>query len=269
MSLADAVCALLGQDVLDMHTLHGGDLSEVRRITLAPDHGTCVAKTGAIVAREARMLQALAQAGAPVPDVIGVHGDVLLMEDLPEGKATTAAWAEFGAALRALHDVHGTTYGWDEDYAFGAVEIRNTPRDNWPDFWAEQRLMAAPEALPAEIALRVERLAGRLDTHLPRTPPASLLHGDLWRGNVHFSAGKACLIDPACYHGHGEVDLAMLHLFGAPPPDFMEGYGRLGLDPDANARRAIYQLWPALVHLRLFGAGYRGMVCGLLDRCGV
>lgn len=266
MTLSAAVFALTGQDVLHIQTLHGGDLSEVRRITLAPDHETCVAKTGPMVAREARMLDALAQAGAPVPHVIGVSGEVLLIEDLPEGKATPAAWSGLGEALKGLHGTIGPAYGWHEDYAFGAVEIPNTPRKTWPDFWAEQRLMAAPHALPAGIALRVERLAGRLGALLPETPPASLLHGDLWRGNVHFSDGRAYLIDPACYHGDAEVDLAMLHLFGTPPPDFKEAYGPL--DPGFEARRPIYQLWPALMHLRLFGTGYRGLVENLLERCG-
>jgi fructosamine-3-kinase len=58
----------------------------------------------------------------------------------------------------------------------------------------------------------------------------------------------------------------MLHLFGRPGPGFAEGYGPLA--PGWEARRPVYQLWPALVHLRLFGGGYRGMVEGLLDRAG-
>ena len=74
------------------------------------------------------------------------------------------------------------------------------------------------------------------------------------------------MIDPACYHGDGEVDLAMLELFGAPPEAFWSGYG--GTEPGRAERRPIYQLFPALVHLRLFGANYRGMVSGLLDASG-
>lgn len=75
------------------------------------------------------------------------------------------------------------------------------------------------------------------------------------------------LIDPACYRGHGEVDLAMLSLFGAPGPAFAAGYG--ALEPGAETRRPIYRLWPAIVHLRLFGGGYRGLVERLLDEAGV
>ena len=97
---------------------------------------------------------------------------------------------------------------------------------------------------------------------LPRTPSPALLHGDLWSGNALFGPGHtAHLIDPACYFGHAEVDLAMLRLFGQPDSAFQEGYG--ATDAGIADRRPIYQLWPALVHLRLFGAGYRGLV----ERC--
>ena len=266
MSPGDAVRALTGQDVLYRERLHGGDLSDVFRLTLTLDHSTCVAKIGPKVAQEARMLEALARAGAPVPDVFGVSGDVLLMEDLPESPATSQGWARLGTALRALHATTDTEYGWAEDYAFGKVRIPNTPKSSWPEFWAEQRLMADPGALPADIAGRVEVLARRLPDLLPATPPAALLHGDLWRGNVHFSHGTAYLIDPACTYGDAEVDLAMLNLFGHPPAAFAEGYGPLPAGHEK--RRPLYQLWPALVHLRLFGTGYRAMVTRLLEQVG-
>jgi fructosamine-3-kinase len=75
------------------------------------------------------------------------------------------------------------------------------------------------------------------------------------------------MIDPACYHGHAEVDLAMLELFGAPPKAFWQGYGPE--EPGRAERRAIYQLFPALVHFRLFGAGYQSMVARLLLAAGI
>ena len=266
MSLEAAVTALTGQALLYKERLHGGDLSEVFRLTLAPDHATVVAKRGPMVTREARMLEAMAEAGAPVPDVIGVHGDLMLMEDLPEGRLTPDIWGDLGAQLSAMHVVTGPYYGWPEDYAFGAVAIPNAPCPNWPAFWAERRLMAAPDALPSDLARRVEALAVRLPELLPEAPPASLLHGDLWQGNLLACGGQARMIDPACYYGHAEVDLAMLDFFGRPAPDFTRRYG--APEPGAETRRPLYQLWPALVHLRLFGAGYRPVVEGLLTRAG-
>jgi fructosamine-3-kinase len=101
---------------------------------------------------------------------------------------------------------------------------------------------------------------------IPAAPPAALLHGDLWSGNALFTDGATYLIDPACYHGDAEVDLAMLELFATPPDAFYAAYGRP--HGDWATRRAAYQLWPALVHLRLFGQGYRGMVEDRLARLG-
>jgi fructosamine-3-kinase len=94
-----------------------------------------------------------------------------------------------------------------------------------------------------------------------------LLHGDLWGGNILVTGDQVSgLIDPACYHGHTEVDLAMLGLFDQPNAAFYEAYG--SLEPGHDERTPIYRLWPALVHLRLFGTGYRPMVERLLQATG-
>ncbi|OLS51445.1 fructosamine kinase family protein [Rhodovulum sulfidophilum] len=255
-----ALEALAGAAIARRRSLSGGDLSEVIRVDLE-DGRRMVAKAGPRVAAEARMLRAIARAGVPAPAVIAEGGGWLLIEHLDECAASGPGWAALGTALLRLHGTTGAAYGWDEDHGFGPAAIPNAACADWPDFWAARRLLAWPEALPAEIARRVETLAARLDGLIPRHPPAALLHGDLWTGNVLFTAEEAALIDPACYHGDAEVDLAMLELFGTPGPAFRERYGAPA--PDWPARRAVYQLWPALVHLRLFGSGYRGLV----ERC--
>ena len=261
-----AALAEIGAKAARVTPLHGGDLSQVVRVELA-DGRAVVAKAGELVVREERMLAALGRAGAPVPEVLAVSGQVMLLEALEEAPARPEAWADLGAALARLHARHGAGYGWEEGYAFGRVAIDNGPAADWPGFWVRRRLLAAPEALPADLRARLEALAARLSDILPARPAPALLHGDLWQGNVLFApGGRAFMIDPACYYGHGEVDLAMLTLFGSPPEAFWQAYG--ALEPGWQARRAAYQLWPALVHLRLFGAGYRPMVEGLLARLG-
>lgn len=260
-----ALEALLGGPVARLDPLQGGSLSRVMRVTLA-DGRRAVAKSGPLVEREARMLAAIAAAGAPCPAVLAVADGLLVMAHLDEAPAGPSGWAALGAGLARLHAVEGQAYGWPEDYAFGAALLPNAPASDWPAFWAERRLLAWPEALPAGIARRLDRLAPRLGDLLPARPPAALLHGDLWAGNVLFTRDGAALIDPACHYGHAEVDLAMLHLFGCPDPAFQAAYGTLA--PGWAERRPLYQLWPALVHLRLFGAGYRGMVEGCLDAVG-
>lgn len=165
-----------------------------------------------------------------------------------------------------LHGTEGEGYGWPEDYAFGSVEIRNSAHDTWPEFWANNRLRPFLEAVPKETAARLEALCDRLPDMLPARPRPALLHGDIWMGNALFSGPVAYLIDPACYYGDPEVDLAMLSLFGQPPAEVMDGYR--ALRAGHKARQPIYQLWPALVHLRLFGAGYHGLVTRLLSQSG-
>jgi len=260
-----AIEAALGTGVSEISPLQGGDLSEVCLVTLG-DGERVVAKTGPVVAQEARMLAAIENAGAPAPHVLAVANDLLVMTYLKEVRASAAGWASLGSALGTLHLAEGPAYGWDEDYAFGPAKLPNGWTEDWPAFWGARRLLAWPEALPRDIARRLDMLVPRLPDLLPKTPRPALLHGDLWSGNVLFTPGGAALIDPACYYGHGEVDLAMLNLFGRPGPGFEDSYG--GPEPGWTERRALYQLWPALVHLRLFGGGYRGMVEGCLRAVG-
>ena len=85
-------------------------------------------------------------------------------------------------------------------------------------------------------------------------------------GNILVATTAAALVDPACYGGDAEVDLAMLTLFDSPPEEFREAYGPLA--PGWEERRPLYQLFPALVHLRLFGATYEPMVDRLLGQIG-
>lgn len=247
--------------------LAGGDLSEV---LLVPREGlaTVVAKGGPNVAAEAQMLRALAEAGVPVPSVEGEFGDILLVAFVEHDEAfTPRAWASVGDAVRAMHAHLGEDYGWPLDYAFGPVSIDNRQRRDWPGFWGEQRLVATASLLDTPWRQRIDRLAARIGDLLPAAPPPALLHGDLWTGNILVRDGAlAAVIDPACTHGHAEVDLAMLCLFGEPDDAFWRAYG--SLEPGWAERRRLYQLFPALVHLRLFGPSYAGLVDRLLSEVG-
>jgi fructosamine-3-kinase len=252
-----AEVAGVGEEALER--LAGGDLSEVLLVKRS-DGGRAVAKGGAGVATEAAMLRALLGAGIPVPRVESEYEGVLILQYLAnDGVFSPSAWASIGAAMRALHARRGESYGWPVDYRLGTVELDNRQGSDWPAFWAEQRLLPTAALLDRPWRERVAALAGRLGELLPSDPPTAWLHGDLWSGNILVSGGRlAALIDPACYHGDAEVDLAMLCLFDTPPSEFWEAYGPLS--PGWEQRRPIYQLFPALVHLRLFGASYAGMV---------
>lgn len=263
--LARHAAALLGAELAQTRTLPGGDLSECCLIRLA-DGREAVAKSGPAPRMEAAMLAAIAASGAPAPAVLAVDDTVLVLERLPDAGAP--APTELGRAVARLHAAQGERYGWHADYAFGPVTIGNGWSDDWPTFWGERRLLCHAGHVPVALMRRLEALAADLGNRLPVRPRPALLHGDLWGGNVVSDGTRvAGLIDPACYHGDAEVDLAMLVLFGRPGPGFREAYGPP--EPGEAERVALYKLWPALVHLRLFGARYRGLVEGLLDAAGV
>ncbi|AJY46417.1 fructosamine kinase family protein [Martelella endophytica] len=261
------IADLLGVETVRLSHFASGDLSSLMRVE-TPDGRHFIAKGGPAPDVEGEMLRRIAATGAPAPAVIATSSEILVIEKVPGGSGIGRAGGDLGQVLGKLHGATGSTYGFDADYAFGKVAIRNAPSPSWVGFWRDNRLLNNVPHVASPVARRLEALAGRLGDLIPDTPPAALLHGDLWSGNVmHDGRRVTALIDPACYHGHGEVDLAMLHLFGNPGPDFYATYPPL--DPGAQERRAVYSLWPALVHLRLFGEGYRGMVDGFLRQCGV
>ncbi|MGV6847514.1 MAG: fructosamine kinase family protein [Marinibacterium sp.] len=264
--IVERAATLLGSQVTGMERLHGGDLSRVLRLRLC-DGRSIVAKIGGPASVEAGMLRTMRAAGVPAPAVIAVDGEILLLEDLGRDDGPGGAWEDLGGVLATLHRARGDGFGWSSDYAFGPVAIANAPAEDWPAFWAERRLLPFCPHIAPDLARRVETLAARLADHLPARPRVSLLHGDLWTGNILARTGRVRgLIDPACYYGHGEVDLAMLTLFGRPGAGFWSAYGPL--ESSADRRRPIYQLWPALVHLRLFGDGYRALVESCLKAAG-
>jgi fructosamine-3-kinase len=266
-ALAEAAAALLGGTLQNAQPVHGGCLSQIVRITLS-DGREAIVKEGGAPRVEAAMLRAIAATSAPAPQVFAEADGILVMEAMPANGSLANAWGSLGKALATLHAATENACGWADDCAFSTVAIENSWMKNWPSFWAERRLLPNCSHVASPLARRIEALAADLPNRLPELPAPSLLHGDLWGGNI-LAAGNevTALIDPACYYGHGEVDIAMLNLFDGPSPAFYDAYG--ALEPGWKERLFIYQLWPALVHVRLFGSGYRPMVERLLSQSGV
>lgn len=266
-ALSARVAAITGTAEDRIERLAGGDLSEVLLLR-RPDGRCTVAKASPAVAAEAAMLRAIAGAGVPAPSVEGEHDGILLLQHVEnDGVFSPNAWSDIGERLRLLHARIGDAYGWPVDYALGTVTLDNRSDADWPRFWGSQRLVSTASVLDRPWRERIETLAGRLADLIPPSPPAALLHGDLWSGNILVAEGHlAALIDPACYYGDAEVDLAMLTLFDSPPEAFWEAYGDRA--PGWDERRRIYQLFPVLVHLRLFGQSYAAMADRLLESLG-
>jgi fructosamine-3-kinase len=251
----------------------GGDINEAYRVTLADGRDAFVktrarANPGEYEA-EAVGLSWLAEPGlVRTPAVLEVGEDWLALEWVQPGGLSAAGAEELGRGLAGTHlagaEQFGAPPGAPVETGFGSLRLPNEPVADWPSFYAQRRLLPLARiagerhALRAEGIRAVESVCERIGELCGPPEPPSRLHGDLWGGNVMAGAdGGAWLIDPSCYGGHREVDLAMLRLFGAPSQRIFDAYEEAApLAPGAAERVELYQLAPLLVHAVLFGGSY-------------
>ncbi len=228
---------------------------------------------------EAEGLRTIARATGPrVPEVYAVGSGTrgfLIMEYIPPGRRTAEAPRRLGAQLARMHaERRERRFGFERDNYIGSMPQHNGWLEGWTEFFAQRRLLPqvrwAAEAGLADRSLvsRVERICGRLPELIAEPEHPSLLHGDLWGGNVIYCEnGEGVLIDPAVYYGHRETDLAMTELFGGFDREFYEGYEEVyPLDPGYRERVELYNLYHMLNHLNIFGRGYKNAVRRIVDR---
>lgn len=272
--------AALGAAPTSLSSLSGGCVAEVYRVRM-PDGADLVAKVdpsaSSGLALEGWMLQRLRRDRAlPVPAVHHAADDLLVMDHISH----LGGHADLHAAdlLAALHGHRAERCGLERDTVIGGLPQPNPWTDSWVEFFAQHRLreMArqAHQAgkLPDDLRDRVDALAGRLGEWLDEPPGGpSLLHGDVWGGNVLIDSDRvAAFVDPAIYYGHPEVELAFVTLFATFGDAFFTRYReRAGLaEGFFETRRDLYNLYPLLVHVRLFGGAYVHSVRHTLDQYG-
>jgi len=266
--------------------VNGGDINESLCLSLA--EGTRVfmkynrSPLPNLFVREAEGLQLLAETNTlKIPKVIalsegtGDHPAFLLLEWIESDQdADASAEREFGRQLAKLHQHKAVAYGLKNDNYIGSLPQSNQPQAKWIDFYREQRLDAQFSLLEKQQRLTQRRahLINLLMDSLNRfideeAIQPSLLHGDLWGGNFLMSNGQAVLIDPAIYYGHREIEMAFTELFGGFSQEFYQGYHDVwALPSDYQERKSLYQLYPLLVHLSLFGESYGSRVDAVLEQ---
>jgi len=232
---------------------------------------------------EAAGLNALADSAtiaAPRPLCTGTSGDTsyIVMQHLGLGGGSTPGWRTAGRQLAALHRCSAGAFGWGRDNTIGATPQHNAWREDWVAFWRDQRLgfqlaEAARNGHRGRLQSLGEQLCERFPVLIDHAPRPSLLHGDLWGGNIGFTgAGRPVIFDPATYYGDREAELAMTELFGGFSADFYAAYREAWpVDPGYRVRKTLYNLYHILNHLNLFGGGYAGqaerMMQTLLAEC--
>mgnify|MGYP006268556217 CR=1 FL=1 len=284
-SLRDHLNGHLDMEIKGCAAVRGGSIANSCRLE-TPDASFFlkygkreVAKT---FAGEVAGLNALREAcqSLMVPEVVETReatGDVpgyLLMQWINAGRLGRRFWEHFGRGLAEMHRVTHDRYGFGQSNHIGRLPQDNEWTEDWPTFFRHQRL--DPQVARARESgqwqsdwdAALDRLYLHLPEYLPACPPASVLHGDLWKGNYMVTAtGEPALIDPATYYGHREADLAMTELFGGYDDMFYRAYrDAWPLEDGYEIRKDIYNLYHLINHLNHFGGSYAGSVAKTLNR---
>jgi protein-ribulosamine 3-kinase len=259
------------------HAVSGGCINTTVR--LADDGQSWFVKVNAasmidMFEAERAGLEEIASAGAirvPRPLAVGCAGaqSWLVLEDIRFGRPGPGSAREAGRRLAALHRRTASAFGWSRDNTIGATSQPN----DWTASWRDRRLghqlrLAARSGYGGRLQALGDRVMERLPALLDHAPEPSLLHGDLWGGNIGFTTGgEPVIFDPAVYYGDREADLAMTELFGGFGAEFHAGYREAWpLDAGYATRKVLYNLYHVLNHLNLFGGGYGAQAEAMMAR---
>lgn len=279
--------------VVRADSVSGGDINRAYRVSISTGDRIFV-KANSIrnlnfFLTESNGLQALRSAKKiGVPAILGAGVDekreisFLALEYIESSPRTASYWETFGHELAGLHraecvkfiniDDGRAKYGFMEDNYISATPQTNQPQENWIDFYRECRLLPqitmAEKYLEPAVRKKADWLLDHLDLYLREPEFPSLLHGDLWSGNMMCGkGGRAWIIDPAVYVGDFEADLAMTQMFGRLPERFYAAYDEVNpIDKRGYAQRKnLYDLYQLLNHLNLFGSTYLRSVVDIIN----
>lgn len=276
-SLGERINSHAPSPVLQIQSIGTGHGAKLFTVQLK-DGSRWVAKQGTTHTSldcEGWMLEYLAKhSRLTVPAVLISEPDLLVMQELwqPINGPVEENMAD---QLAATHKVVAAAFGLEKETLIGSLRQPNIESADWISFFAEQRVLymarhAVKEGrLPKSDLHAVESFLKRLPDLLPANSQPCLLHGDLWGGNVvTVEGGLAGFIDPAIYYGDREIEIAFTTLFGGFSQRFYDRYQEhLPLDQDFwQTRKDVYNLYPLLVHVRLFGASYVQSVRAILNK---
>ena len=264
-------------DFVDARSVGGGCINEAYQ--LRSQGGTVFVKLNQATAwdmfeAEAEGLRELAATKTirvPEPICHGVSDDraFLVLEYIEMGGRGSEI--ERGRQLAQLHRHTGGRFGWKRKNTIGSTPQVNMLQDDWVTFLRKHRLGYQLD-LAMHNGLRIRgggELLDRLKSFFNGyTPIPSLLHGDLWSGNMDYSVdGEPVIFDPATYFGDREAEFGLAEMFGGFGRAFYQGYGEVWpLDTGYQTRKELYRLYHTINHYNLFGGGYGSSAQGIVDR---
>jgi protein-ribulosamine 3-kinase len=210
-----------------------------------------------------------------IPEVFGSGESgklaYLLLQYIESGTSGRNFWNEFGSKLADLHRNTSENFGLEYDNYIGSLTQSNIWHSDFLSFFIEQRIEPQLKSARNKGVYSLsdtryfDSLFKSLHNIIPSEKPA-LIHGDLWNGNFLLTSdGSPCLIDPAVYYGHREADIAMTQLFGGFQPEFYHAYNQAWpMENEWKKRMDIFNLYPLLVHVNLFGGGYTSQVLSII-----
>lgn len=212
----------------------------------------------------------------PKPLHYGIAQDsaFIVLENLNIGLSNQAAMVTLGEQLALMHQTQQSQHGWDRNNTIGSTPQYNSQFNNWIEFWQTNRLgfqleLAGQKGYRGTLQKTGDKLMEKMSGLFPDgNPGASLLHGDLWSGNMAvLESGTPVVFDPAVYFGDRETDIAMTELFGGFSEKFYFSYNEhFPLDSNYATRKTFYNIYHILNHLNLFGASYGQQAESMMDQ---
>ena len=272
----------ISESIISVEPVHGGSINQAYLLKTKKDKfflkKNSIKKYPEMFQLEEKGLQLLRNNSNLIIPIVKAIFDIeensyLVLEWIDEGTSNEDSHFNFGRNLAIMHSHSAEKFGLKYDNYIGSLKQVNSFRDNWNDFFIENRVgyqlqNAFDEGnIDKQSSNAIEKIYQKLSDFFPLEKP-SLLHGDLWSGNFMIDkGGNAVIYDPAVYYGHRLMDLGMTKLFGGFSNEFYEGYQEeYKLERNWHDAINIANIYPLLVHVNLFGTSYLTQIKGILKK---
>jgi len=265
------------KDIVMVSPLSSATNAETYRLSLEDQSFLVVKVSEKGLDIEAYMMRYLKEkTDLPTPTVIYSQPHVMVMEHISsEWYMDALAEKIAGKHLAKLHRITADRFGFEIDTLIGSLHQPNPQMESWPEFFATYRLLYMAEKaygekrIEKDLLHKIEKLSKKIPDLLPNSSKPCLIHGDVWAGNILSARGEIkAFLDPAIYYADPEIELAFTTLFDTFSSNFYRAYHEINpiAEDFFKERRELYNLYPLLVHCRIFGKSYARKVNKIVEK---